>query len=108
MPNIHRDARRENRVPLELRAYLLGGARGREVESTFTEDVSEGGARVMTARRWRPEDRLTFVSGTGEFRSKARVAYCQALPGEGFAIGVEFLEPHERWFVQSATSSTLR
>jgi len=108
VPRIYRDERRENRTPLELRAYLLAGARGGEVESTFTEDVSGGGARVMTARRWRPDDRLTFVSGTGEFRSTARVAYCQALPGEGFAIGVEFLEPSGRWFVQSGTSSTLR
>jgi hypothetical protein len=107
VPSIYRDARRESRVPLELRVYLLAGTRGCEVESTFTEDVSGGGARVMTIRRWRPDDRLTFVSGTGEFRSTARVTYCQALPGEGFAIGVEFLEPHGRWFVQSGTSSTL-
>jgi hypothetical protein len=44
-------------------------------------------------------ERLTFVSRTGEFRSSARVAYCEPLQGDGFAIGVEFLEPKGRWVV---------
>ena len=69
------------------------------LESTFTENVSARGARVVSVRRWRINDRLTFASCTGEFRSSARVAYCQTLQSEGFAIGVEFLEPKGRWVV---------
>ncbi len=70
-------------------------------ESTFTENVSARGARVVTVRHWEQGEQLTFASHTGEFRSSARVAYCQPLQGDGFAIGLEFLEPKGRWVVQS-------
>ena len=59
------------------------------------------GARVVSVRRWEQGEKLTFASRTGDFRSTARVAYCQPLQGDGFAIGVEFLEPKGRWVVQS-------
>jgi PilZ domain len=108
MVKSHMGTRCERRVPLEVAVYLTGHVRVPGVESTFTEDVSERGARVMTVRRWQPNERLTLVSRTGEFRSTARVAYCQALPDQGYAIGVEFLEPKGRWVVQSPASSTLR
>jgi hypothetical protein len=52
-------------------------------------------------RRWDLDERLTFASRTGEFRSSARVAYCQPMQSDGFAIGLEFLEPKGRWVVQS-------
>jgi len=71
-----RDARRHRRTP--------------GVESTFTENVSARGARVVSVRNWEKGEKLTFVSRTGEFRSSARVAYCQPLHGEGYAVGVEF------------------
>lgn len=102
-----RGTRCERRLPLEVAVYLTGHARVPGVESTFTEDVSGRGARVTTVRRWQPNERLTLVSRTGEFRSTARVAYCQALPDRGYAIGVEFLEPKGRWVVQFSASSTL-
>jgi len=108
VPRIHIGTRSERRVPLEVGVYLLGHVRVPGVESTFTEDVSVRGARVKTVRRWEPDNRLTLVSRTGEFRSTARVVYCQTLPGQGYAIGVEFLEPQGRWIVQSGSSSTLR
>ena len=68
-------------------------------ESTFTENVSARGARVVSVRRWEKGESLMFVSRTGEFRSAARVAYCQPLHGEGYAVGVEFIEPKGRWVV---------
>jgi hypothetical protein len=68
-------------------------------EPTFTENVSARGARVVSVRRWEQGEKLTFASRTGEFRSSARVAYCHPLQGEGFAVGVEFLEAKGRWVV---------
>src|SRR5712664_2839078 len=85
----------ENVSARAARAYIPGS------ESTFTENVSARGARVVSARRWEHGEPLVFASRTGEFRSPARVAYCQPLQGDGFAIGVEFLEPKGRWVVQS-------
>jgi hypothetical protein len=93
--------RAERRIPLEIGVYLDGHRGFPGAESTFTENVSARGARVVSCRRWEKNERLTFISRTGEFRSSARVAYCQSLQGEGFAVGVEFLEPKGRWVVQS-------
>ena len=93
--------RAERRIPLEIGVYLDGHRGFPGAESTFTENVSARGARVVSCRRWEKNERLTFISRTGEFRSSARVAYCQPMQGEGFAVGVEFLEPKGRWVVQS-------
>jgi hypothetical protein len=89
----------ERRIPMEIPVVLDGHRQLPGTESTFTENVSTRGARVVSTRRWEQGERLTLVSSTGEFRSSARVAYCQPLQGDGFAIGVEFLEPNGRWVV---------
>jgi len=86
---------------MEIPVLIEGHRHAPGSESTFTENVSVRGARVVSMRRWDQGERLVFASRTGEFRSSARVAYCQPLQGEGFAIGVEFLEPKGRWVVQS-------
>ena len=95
--------RTESRIPMEIGVYLEGNRQVPGAESAFTENVSERGARVVSVRRWEPNDRLMFTSRSGEFRSSARVAYCQPMQGDGFAIGVEFLEPRGRWVVQNAS-----
>jgi hypothetical protein len=97
-PDYHRA---HERIPMEIPVVLDGHRRVPGTESTFTENVSARGARVISVRRWELGERLTFVSRTGEFRSSARVAYCQPMQSDGFAIGLEFLEPKGRWVVQS-------
>ena len=94
--------RAERRIPMEIGVFLEGNRQVPGAESTFTENVSERGARVISVRRWEQNDRLLLISRSGEFRSTARVAYCQPMQGDGFAIGVEFLEPRGRWVVQNA------
>jgi hypothetical protein len=93
--------RAEKRIPMEIPVLIDGHREAPGSESTFTENVSARGARVLSVRHWEQGEPLTFASRTGEFRSPARVAYCQSLQGNGFAIGVEFLQPKGRWVVQS-------
>ena len=93
--------RAEKRIPMEIPVLIDGHRLAPGSESTFTENVSARGARVVSTRRWEQHEKLIFASCTGDFRSSARVAYCQPLQGEGFAIGVEFLQPQGRWVVQS-------
>lgn len=93
--------RKEKRVPMEVGVQLSGHLKLPGVETTFTENVSDSGARVVTVRRWRPDDRVWIASLGGDFLSLARVAYCEPLRGEGFAIGLEFLEPSGRWVIGS-------
>ena len=93
--------RAEHRIPMEIPVLIDGHRQVPGSESTFTENVSARGARIVSVRRWEQGEKLNFASRTGDFRSSARVAYCQPLQGDGFAIGVEFLEPKGRWVVQS-------
>lgn len=100
MPIAYTFVRNERRIPMEVGVLLDGHSKLPGVEKTFTENVSARGARVVTIRRWTLGEKLTVRSATGDFRSLARVAYCHSLRGAGYAIGVEFLEPHGRWVVQ--------
>src|SRR5271166_5830892 len=99
---IHPHPRRETRIQMEIPVILEGHRQLPGAEATFTENVSAKGARVMSIRRWDKNARLVFASRTGEFRSAARVAYCQPNHGEGYVVGLEFLEPQGRLVVESA------
>jgi hypothetical protein len=91
--------RTEERFPMEIPVVLDGHRQMPGLEATFTENVSARGARVLSVRHWQKGDAVMLASRTGEFRSSARVAYCQRLHGEGYAIGVEFLDSQGRWVV---------
>jgi PilZ domain len=95
--------RRENRIPMEIPVFLEGHRSLPGAESTFTENVSVSGARVISTRRWDKGAQILFASRSGDFRSEARVAYCEPVHGDGYAIGVQFLDPRGRWVVQSAS-----
>ena len=84
---------------MEVGVQISGHAKLPGVETTFTQDVSSSGARVLSMRPWRPNDRLWIATLTGAFRSLARVAYCLPQRESGFAIGLEFLEPNGSWVV---------
>ncbi len=99
--HIHPHPRREDRIQMEIPVILEGHRQIPGAEATFTENVSAKGARVVSIRRWDRNARLVFASRTGEFRSAARVAYCQPNHGEGYVVGLEFLEPQGRWVVET-------
>jgi hypothetical protein len=91
--------RRETRIPMEVGVHITGHPALPGTESTFTENVSQHGARVLSTRRWNINDRLTISTLTGAFRAIARVAYCQTTLQSGFAVGLEFLEPTGNWVI---------
>ncbi len=59
------------------------------MEIASTENISLHGARVVTRRRWQPNDRVLVHSLRGDVGSQARVVYCEALQKNAFAIGLE-------------------
>jgi|SRR5580765_4843463 hypothetical protein len=95
--------RTERRVPMAVAVKLSGYERTPDVEMTFTENVSSRGARVFSKRRWRQDAKVQLISLPGHFQARSRVAYCQPVD-EGFAIGVEFLEPQGQWVVPLAAA----
>src|SRR3982074_1795753 len=98
--------RPEKRIPMAIAVHISGHERAPGTETTFTENVSSRGARAASTsrRRWGPNEMLEIASLPGDFRAKARVAYCQA-QSEGFVIGLEFLEPSGRWVVNAPAVS---
>ena len=100
MNTIFPGQRVDARVPMEVAVQIAGHERLPGVETTFTENVSSRGARVVSIRRWRINDRLHLATLPGNFQATARVAYCQPMRGNGFAIGLEFLEPSGHWVIQ--------
>jgi len=96
------NARRETRIPMEVGVHISGHSSVSGTETTFTENVSPRGARVLTTCRWRMGDRLKIATLTGSFHALARVAYCRAAPHGGFAVGIEFLDPAGTWVVSGA------
>lgn len=94
-------ARRETRVPMEVGVRISGHDALPGSETTFTENISARGARVYSSRRWKTNDRLMIATLSGSFRAAARVAYCQNVSEDGFAVGLEFLDSAGSWIVGS-------
>jgi PilZ domain len=97
--------RRERRVPMEVGVRISGHLSAPGTESTFTENVSSHGARVISTRHWKINDHLTIATLTGSFQALARVAYCRTTPEIGFVVGVEFLRPTGEWVIRGASPS---
>ncbi len=97
-------SRLEARIPMTLAVNISNLQQSPRVETTFTENVSLRGARVLPTCRWRPGDRLSFALLPGHFRVDARVVYCRPQRDREFAIGLEFLEPVARWFLSPSGS----
>ncbi len=54
----------EQRIPMEIPVLIDGHRDAPGSESTFTENVSARGARVVSARRWEHGEPLVFASRT--------------------------------------------
>lgn len=102
MPKAYSVERLEKRIPMAVAVQLAGHQELPGLETTFTENVSPGGARVLTVRRWKPNESLWLAAHQGDFRARARVAYCQPLRAGGYAVGLEFLQPTGQWVVAPA------
>ena len=95
--------RSEKRVPMEVGVRITGHEAIPGTETTFTQNVSPNGARVLSTRPWKTNDRMVISTMTGSFRAMARVAYCTVTAESNFAVGVEFIEPKGRWVVGQPT-----
>jgi hypothetical protein len=79
--------RLEARIPTKV-GLELSGPDGPNYEITFTENVSHHGARVVTKRRWNPND--SVLVKLPEECLPARITYCQPSKGDEFAMGLQF------------------
>jgi hypothetical protein len=98
-PKSYNAIRSETRIPMEVGVHITGHGAQPGTETTFTENVSSRGARVLSTRRWKINDRIEVTTLAGSFSTVARVAYCHTIPSAGFAVGLEFTEPARGWVV---------
>jgi len=82
--------RTEARIPTRVGLELSGLDETLTHEMTFTENVSRHGARVVSKRRWSPNDSVLVKLPQESLPSRARITYCQPLKGDEFAMGLQF------------------
>ena len=82
--------RTEVRIPKRVGLELSGPDEPLIYEITFTENVSCHGARVVTKRRWSPNDSVLVNLPQECLPSRARITYCQPLQEDEFAMGLRF------------------
>ena len=89
--------RMEDRTPMKVTVDLSSLDIRTPAQQGITENVSLRGARVLTDRPWKPNDRLNLRSLLGNFRSRARVVYCIPVEGSRFAVGLQLLAVTGNW-----------
>ena len=89
--------RLEDRVPLTVRVDLCSLDVRQRAQEGLTENVSTHGARVVSTKPWKPDERLNVHSVPGDFRARARVIYCVPLGVNSFAIGLQILAATVIW-----------
>jgi hypothetical protein len=94
-----RTARTEKRIARAIAVELSRPGSSQPAEETITDNVSLRGARVVTKRRWQPEERVLLKSLGDDLVSHARVVYCERLPGSAFAVGLYLLLATGEWGV---------
>jgi hypothetical protein len=82
--------RMEARIPRRVGLELSGPYEPLIYETTFTENVSRHGARVVTKRRWSPNDSVLVKLSQESLPARARITYCQPSKGDEFAMGLQF------------------
>lgn len=92
----------EDRLPLQVTVDLSSLDPRTPAQEGITENVSDRGARVVTKQPWKPNDRLHLRSLSGNLKSRARVVYCVPVPGDQYAIGLQFFAAAGSWRSPSA------
>jgi hypothetical protein len=87
----------DSRIPTKIVVDLSSLDVRTPAQEGVTENVSVRGARVVTSRAWQPNERLNVRSLLGNFRSRARVVYCQSLGNGTFAIGLQLFATAGDW-----------
>jgi hypothetical protein len=84
------EQRMEARIPTKVGLELSGPVEPLIYEISFTENVSCHGARVVTKRRWSPNDSVLVRLPQEPLPFRAQITYCQPLKGDKFAMGLKF------------------
>jgi len=88
--------RKEVRIPVKMFVNLYDRD-NQTFELAPTIDISCHGARVVTKKTWRQNQKLSVRSIRGNLYSQARVVYCQPYTDDSFVIGIQMYYPTSDW-----------
>jgi PilZ domain-containing protein len=83
--------RSDKRITKEVAVELVRPDASQFKETAIAQNVSARGMRVATEHVWRPGDCVLLSSPESDFRTEARVVYCQRTENNRFAVGLELL-----------------
>jgi PilZ domain len=89
--------RTETRTPMRVNVDLSSLDVRTPAQEGVTENISPRGARILTRKPWKPNERLNVRSLLGNFRSRARVVYCVPLEEDQFAVGLQLFAAAGNW-----------
>lgn len=94
---MHLEGRNEKRVTMAIPVSLVTAETLLVANQAMTVNVSPRGARVLTRRRWQPDEQARLASSSGEMRMRAKIVYCEPLTSGGFCVGLQFLSTVMDW-----------
>jgi hypothetical protein len=96
-----KEKRAEKRIPTEVELELSSAA-PILYEKSFTENASRHGARILSCKHRQPHDHVLVKLPQKAKPSRARVAYCNASPGDAFAVGLHFSSAVDDWLISDS------
>jgi hypothetical protein len=100
-----KEKRTEKRIPTELEVELSRPDEPILYEKSFTENASPHGARIVSRKHRQPHDHVLVRLPQKAKPSRARVAYCTALAGDAFAVGLHFSSAVDDWLISDSDMS---
>lgn len=97
--------RKEVRIAVKM-FVNLSSEDNPSAEVAPTIDISCHGARVVSKRRWQPNQPVSVRSIRGNFYSRARVVHCEPYTDSSFAVGIEMYYPTKDWTLPSQKKFT--
>jgi hypothetical protein len=90
-----KEKRGEQRIPTEVELELCSPNEPILYEKSLAENASHHGARIISRKQWQRHDRVLVKLPQKAEPSRARIAYCNAIPEDAFAIGLQFSSAFE-------------
>ena len=93
------NGRMEKRLPIAIvvRLSRMHQLPANEEETTYTDNVSPHGARLLSINRWQPGEQAQVTTVKEGSSILGEVIYCQRLDSGRFCIGMKFQERPVTW-----------
>jgi hypothetical protein len=94
-----KEKRKEKRIRVAVELEISTPREPPVYENSATENASSHGARIISSKRWQLHEHVLVRLPFKNAPSRARIAYCDVLPANAFAVGLRFPSAVEDWLV---------